>query len=277
MQITQKQRRQIRRLVRESLMERKILLEQRALMIEEIDVLSTELNNKGYTPKMIEEGILDLFGGGLVKGMKQNIIEWIADACGIERKSVVMIFLINFIEEFNIFGLGKYFDEGKCKEIPALVARAGLETLTEIEGRKLLELLYFAVSGTERIDDPELFKRFDTGMGSLVKAAGREIVNEVIYSFIGPIIEPRIEAIFCKYNGVGDFLKRGVYAGEAKEDLKSLTKTGAGVAATEIGVDAGIDTATKALQKRDDEKRKGSGEDLARQIMGDEEEPEKEE
>ena len=268
MKVTDLQRRQIRRMIRESFMERKILAEQRILMLEKIDNVNYELSEKGYSPRMISEQLADVLGMGMLSAFKQQIIEYIADSMGIDRKGIVMVFLINFLEEFNLIGMGKYFDEGKCKEIPALVARAGLETLTEVGGRQLLEMVYFAVTGEEKVSDPALFKRFDKGIGSLVKAAGREVVNQVIYDFIGPIIEPKIEALFCEYDGLKDFMVRGVFQGQAGEDLKDIAKGSALAGAAGLGIDAAMDAGDDALRKRDDLNRIGSGADLARQIMG---------
>ena len=265
--VTQAQRRQIRRLVRESFVQRQILLEQKELILEKVEKINFEMSSKGCSPRMIEEGIFDMLGGGMVSAFKQQAVEYIAKSMNIDTDTIMMKFLVNFLEEFNILGMGKYFGPGKCKAIPKLVARAAIETITELEGRKLLEMIYYAITGTEKIEDPELFKRFDTGMGSLIKAAGRETVNEVIYSFIGPMIEPKIEAIFCKYNGIKDFIMRGVVQGQAGEDMKDIAKGGALAAAAGIGVDAGLDAGDAALQRRDDERRKGSGADLASQIF----------
>ncbi len=266
--VDQRRRRQIRRIIRESFMERKILLEQREMILEKVDNINYDMSSRGHSPKIIEEGIFDILGGGMASAFKQQAVEYIADMLGFETDTIGTRFLVNFLEEFNILGMGKYFDEGKCKEVPALVAKAAIETITELEGAKLLEMVYFAITGEEKISDPELFKRFDTGMGSLIKAAGREIVNEVIYSFIGPMIEPKIEAIFCKYDGLKDFLIRGVYQGEAGEDMKDLAKGGAIAGAAGLGIDAALDAGDEALQGRDDAARRGSGADLASQIFG---------
>ena len=268
MKVTQQQRQHIRKLICESLTEQKLLVEHQVLMLEKIELINSELSAKGYSPMIIEAGIMDIFGGGMVSAFKQTAIEYIADAIGIDKKSIVYNFLINFLEEFQILGMGKYFDEGLCKEIPALVARAGIETITEMQGRKLLEMIYFAVTGEETISNPEILKRFDSGMGSLVKAAGREIVNEIIYSFIGPMIEPKIEAIFCGYDGLKDFLYRGVYQGEAGKDLKAIATGSALAGAAGLGIDAAMDKGADELQQRDDKERSGTGADLARQIAG---------
>jgi len=266
--VTRSQRRQIRRLIRESFMERQILLEQRGMILEKVDKINLDMSRQGYSPRVIEEGIMDLLGGGMVSAFKQQAVEYIADKLGMDTDTIGMKFLVNFLEEFNILGMGKYFGPGKCKEVPALVAKAANETITELEGRKLKEMIYYTVTGEEKISDPELFKRFDTGMGSLVKAAGREVVNEVIYSFIGPMIEPKIEAIFCKYNGIKDFIMRGVVGGEAGEDMKDIAKGSAIAGAAGLGLDAALDAGDEALQSRDDAARRGTGADLASQIFG---------
>lgn len=268
MKVSMSQRRQIRRMIRHTLLEQKLLAEQRTLMLEKIDRVNYELSAQGYNPRMIEEGIMDILGGGMVSAFKSQAVEYIADAIGINKESIVYRFLMNFVEEFNILGMGKYFEKGKCKEIPALVAKAATETIAELQGRRLIELIYFAMTGEEKISSPDLLKRLDTALGGLVAAAGREIINETIYSFVGPMIEPKIEAIFCKYNGLKDFLYRGVYKGEAGEDLKDIAKGSALAGAAGIAADSAMDSGDEALRKRDDERRRGSGADLAKQIMG---------
>ncbi|HAI41576.1 MAG TPA: hypothetical protein DCM40_27415, partial [Maribacter sp.] len=64
-------------------------------------------------------------------------------------------------------------------------------------------------------------------MGKLINAAGREMVNEVIYDFIGPTIEEPIVEIFCNYDSLTDFFKRGIMQGELKGQLSNIGKTAA--------------------------------------------------
>ena len=95
MKETNNQRRQIRRMIRETLMERKILAEQRVLMLEKLDHVNYELSEKGYSPRMIEEGLMDIFGGGMVSAFKQQAIEYIAASIGVDKDSIVYRFLIH--------------------------------------------------------------------------------------------------------------------------------------------------------------------------------------
>mgnify|MGYP000259419589 CR=1 FL=1 len=259
---------QIRRLVKESIERKAILNEIRSnpLIIERVDQINH--NMPGYHPRVIEESIMDIFGKGMVSAFKSQVVEYLADLIGIDKQSVVYRFLMNFIEEFNILGMGKYFEKGKCKEIPALVARAGIETITELQGAELIKVIYYTVTGQEKIKSPELLDRLDNAVGGLIAAAGRETVNEFIYEWIGPIIEPKIEAIFCKYNGLKDFLYSGVYKGGVTDELGDLAKVGAAGALGAAAVDSGLDAANKKLSDRDDARRAGSGKDLANQIFG---------
>jgi len=259
---------QIRRLVQESI-ESKVMLNElktNHLIMERIDQINYKLS--GYQPRVIEENIMDIFGGGLVSAFKSQVIEYLADLMGVDKQSVVFRFLMNFIEEFNILGMGKYFEEGKCKEIPALVARAGIETITELQGAELIKVIYYTVTGQEKIKSPELLDRLDKALGGLINAAGREVVNQFIYQWIGPIIEPKIEAIFCEYDSLKDFLYNGVYKGGLADELGDFAKMGAVGTLGAIGVEGGLDAANKGLSNRDDARRAGSGKDLANQILG---------
>ena len=84
MSISNLQRRRIRRMIRQTLMEQKLLAEQRILMLEKVDRVNYELSAKGYSPRMIEESIFDILGGGMVSAFKQQAIEMIADAVGVD-------------------------------------------------------------------------------------------------------------------------------------------------------------------------------------------------
>lgn len=264
-------RRQIRRLVKESIERKTILneLKTNRLIVERFDQINYKM--RGYHPRIIEENIMDIFGGGIVSAFKSQVVEYLADLIGIDKddkQSVVFRFLMNFIEEFNILGMGKYFEEGKCKEIPALVSRAAIETLTELQGAELIKVIYYTVTGQEKIKSPELLDRLDKAVGGLINAAGREIVNEFIYEWIGPIIEPKIEAIFCKYDSLKDFLYNGIYKGGVTDELGDLGKIGAIGTLGAVGMDSGLDAANRGLSARDDARRAGSGKDLANQILG---------
>ena len=129
-------------------------------------------------------------------------------------------------------------------------------------------MLYYAITGKQQIESPDLLERLDKALGGLIAAAGREIINELIYSFIGPVLEPKLKAVFCEYSGLKDFLYKGVYQGNLKNQLGDLAKTGAIAGAAGIGVDAALDSGEKALDRRDDAARAGTGASLAQDILG---------
>ncbi len=263
--VTQAHRRQIRRLIRESIRERQLLFEQRSLIVEDICRYNNEKDQLGYTPKMIEEGIADLFGAGITSGIKQNIIEYLLSAMNFNKDSVPGRFVINLLENFNILGMNKYFGKEKCGSVAELVAKASVETITELGAKRVIGLIYHQFSGKD-IEETEFGANIEKGMGKLVNAAGREMVNEVIYDFIGPTIEEPIVAIFCNYDSLTDFFKRGVMQGELKGQLSNLGKTAA-VAAGLGGADVALDAAEGELAGRDREKISGSGADAAKAMF----------
>lgn len=264
--VTQYQRRQIRRLIRESIREKQMLFEQRSLIVEDICWYNKEKDALGYSPRMIEEGIADLFGAGITSGIKQNIIEYLLSAMNFNKDSVPGRFVINMLENFNILGMNKYFGKDKCGSVAGLVSKASVETISELGAKRVIGLIYHQFSGKD-LEETEFGQRIESGMGKLVTAAGREIVNEVIYDFIGPTIEKPIVEIFCNYESLTDFFKRGIFQGELKGQLKNLGATA--TAAAGLGAaDVALDAAESELSKRDREKISGSGSDAAKAIFG---------
>ncbi len=263
---TQQHRRQIRRLVRESIRERQMLIESRVLIGEDIRRFNVEKDALGYTPRMIEEGVMDLLGAGLTSGIKQNIIEFLLKQIGFNKDSVVGRFLINLLENFNILGMNKYFGPEKCKGITELVAKASIETINELGTKRVVALLYSQFSDGKDLEDTEFGKNIETGMGKLIAAAGRETVNEVIYDFIGPLIEKPIQNIFCSYKSMTDFFNRGIFQGDLKDQVKDL----GGVAAAGVGLgvgDAALTAAEDEVARRGAEKISGSGAEAARSML----------
>lgn len=266
LRVSQHQRRQIRRLVRESILERKMLLESRSLIVEDICRYNREKEALGYSPKMIEEGISDLFGAGIMSGVKQQFAEYILSGIGFNKDSVPGRFIVNMLENFNILGMNKYFGKEKCGSVAELVAKASVETITELGAKRVIALVYHQFSGKD-LEETEFGKNIESGMGKLVNSAGREIVNEVIYDFIGPTIEEPIVEIFCNYDSLTDFFKRGIMQGELKGQLKNIGKiaaAGAGLGAADMA----LDSAEGELASRDREKISGSGADAAKSMFG---------
>ena len=264
--VSPEQRRQIRRLIRESIIQKQLLFEERSLIIEQICHYNSEKDALGYTPKMIEEGILDLFGSGLMSGVKQNFVEYILQTIGFKTDSIVGNFVVNLIENMNILGMNKYFGEGKCNAVAELVAKASVETINEIGSERVISLIYSQFSDGRDIKETKFGKNIERGLGKLIAAAGREIVNEVIYDFIGPMVEEPIVNIFCSYNSLKDFFMRGVFQGELGGQLKDVGK----VAAAGVGLGAAdkvLDVGEDELAKRGKERISGKGDEAARNLF----------
>jgi len=265
-------RQKIRKLINESIQKNIVLNEiKNTNILDKIDRINYDMNLQGHPPYIIQEGVFDLLGSGLISAFKQNVAEYLAKLIGVNIDSVIGRFLVNFLEEFEFLGMGKYFEEGRCKEIPKLVARAGIETLTELQGGELIEVIYYSITGEETIAemDTGMFGRLDKAMNGLISAAGRETINEFIYNWIGPIIEPKIEAVFCEYDSLKDFLYNGVYKGEAIDQLGSLGAIGAVAGAGSYALDQGLEAADDSLVTRDFRNRTGmSGEELAKIALG---------
>ena len=264
-------RQKIRKLINESIQRNIVLNEiKNTNILDKIDRINYDMNLQGHPPYIIQEGVFDLLGSGLISAFKQNVAEYLAKLVGVNIDSVVGRFLVNFLEEFEFLGMGKYFEEGKCKEVPKLVARAGIETLTELQGGELIKVIYYSITGEETIDeiDTGMYGRLDAAMNGLITAAGREVINEFIYNWIGPIIEPKIEAVFCEYDSLKDFLYNGVYKGEAVDQLGSLGAIGAVAGAGSYALDQGLEAADDSLVGRDIARRTGSGADFASRALG---------
>ena len=81
-------------------------------------------------------------------------------------------------------------------------------------------------------------------------------------------ITSEIKSIFCKYDSLTDFLYSGVFEGGLGDDFKDFAKGGALAGAGAYALDSAIDSGEDALRSRDDARRRGSGSDLARQVLG---------
>jgi hypothetical protein len=221
--ISNRQRRKIRRLIRENILDQRRLEEQRMLAVHEFKIAHQQkLEETGSLAEanllLMEVDIMQALGFGSISGLKQQFVTGIIKDLGIPTNTLSGKFLVNLIENIEmkqIFALMGTAD--KCDAVVELLSKAALETITEYGAAKLIAYVFEKTAGkTSTVASGEIAKAMETFVGAI----GMEVANDLIYQYFKVAMLDELAASICS-GGI-----MGMISGSTTSKIKNVMGMG---------------------------------------------------
>tara|TARA_B100000287_G_scaffold155079_1_gene146303 strand:- start:454 stop:1266 length:813 start_codon:yes stop_codon:yes gene_type:complete len=225
--ITSSQRRKIRRLVRETLLEQNMMIEQRELALREFEIQHSRMLEEGYSLAeanllILEVDFVSALGFGGASGIKQQIVTSILQDFNIPTNTLSGKFLVNIIENIGINQVMALFGAGpsKCDAVVELLSKAAMETITEYGAAKLIAYVFEKTAGkTSTVASAEIEK----AMNSFIGSVGVEIINDLIYQYFKAAMLDDLANKICN-QGITDVVGSLKSIGSYEDKFKDVGK-----------------------------------------------------
>jgi len=216
MQVSNKQRRQIRKLIREEFKRRQLIQEQLTQVENKMVLFESRARKKGLAQIQINEGLMTLMinegvmdvGADLVKRYLGSAI---LNFIGVNEATdpILHKFFQNVIEAIDYTELAKYFGTNQCDEIMDMLTEAITETVVELGGAKVISYL-----GGKFLDAGNADK-VQAAIESSLSAVPVEAMNEVVVGLVKGYLQEPIREYVCE-GSLMDTMK-GFFSGGGSE------------------------------------------------------------
>jgi len=181
------QRREIRRMIRESVIDQKQFEIRRELAFHEFKVEHDKKLSEGSTLSeanllLLEVDFMKALGFGSISGLKQQFVTSALKDLGVPTNTLSGVFLVNLIENIGMTQLLALFGAGpgKCDAVVELLSKAAIETITEYGAAKLIAYVFEKGAGkTNTVAAADIERAMNTFIGAI----GIEVANDLIYQY----------------------------------------------------------------------------------------------
>jgi len=223
--ITGSQRREIRRVIREQIQQRKMLIERADLVESKMNLYEARCLKKGIHQETINEGLIKIinegFGDVAFDMIKRYLGGKLLEFLGISKSEdpILFTFFQNVLEAINYSEITKYFGSGSCPALMEMLTEAITETVTEMGGEKVVSYLatkFLPSSAAGMVKD---------ALDSSLANVSQEAINEVVVALVKGYLQEPMREYVCEGKLV-DAVK-GMFSGGGKGedsgfDLSSL-------------------------------------------------------
>lgn len=216
MQVSNKQRRQIRKLIREEFKRQQLIQEHLNQVEDKMVLFESRARKKGLTRIQINEGLMTLMinegvmdvGADLVKRYLGSAI---LNFIGVNESTdpILHKFLQNIIESIDYVEISKYFGTNQCDEIMSMLTEAITETVVELGGAKVISYLAGKFLDSGNAD------KVQNAIESSLSAVPVEAMNEVVVGLVKGYLQEPIREYVCK-GSLMDAMK-GLFSGGGSE------------------------------------------------------------
>lgn len=224
--VSNAQRREIRKLIREEFTRRQLISEHANYVHEKMLIYESKSLQRGLNQESINAGLVKIINEDINFGdvgfdmIKRYLAGLVLNFLGIDQSKDPMLFtfLQNVIEAIDFSELSKYFGTGKCEAITNLVTEAATEAVLEIGGEKIIA--YVAAKAL-----PEnIASAITDSLDSAIVDAGQEAVNEVVVAIVKGYIVPVVQKYVCEgslTDLIGSFSSSGGSGGGILDSIMS--------------------------------------------------------
>mgnify|MGYP001191952606 CR=1 FL=1 len=241
MQVSNAQRRQIRKLIREEFKRQELLHEHIASVENKMILFESKAIKKGLTQFQINEGLAQLLiQEGLMDAgfdlIKRYLSSAVLNFLGVNETSdpILHKFFQNVLEAVDYTELAKYFGSNKCDEIMGMLTEAITETVVELGGAKVISYLAGKFLDAGNAD------KVQGALESSLSAVPAEAINEVVVGLVKGYLQEPMREFVCE-GKLMDAIK-GLFSGGGESG-----ESGGGIFGSLLGL--GKDAAAGGLGK----------------------------
>jgi hypothetical protein len=218
--ISNSQRRVIRKLIREEFHQRSLLIEHASLVESKMYRYEQKCLRRGMSQEKINEGLVEILNEGFgdvgFDMIKRYLAGKLLNFLGVSQSEdpILFTFFQNVLEAINYSEITKYFGSGSCPQLMDMLTEAITETVTEMGGEKVITYLAtkFLPSGAAGMVTDAL----DSSLANV----SQEAINEVVVGLVKGYLQEPMREYVCE-GKLMDAIK-GMFSGGDGKDAGGL-------------------------------------------------------
>ena len=196
--VTNTQRREIRKLIREEFVRKQIINEHVDVVCRKMMIYENKSLSKGLSQESINEGLVSIINEGFgdigFDMIKRYLGGKLLNFLGINQSEdpILFTFFQNILEAIEYTEITKYFGTGSCMPLMDMLTEAIVETVTEMGGEKVISYLAvkFLPSG--------IANTVQDALDSSLANVSQEAVNEVVVGLVKGYMQEPLRIYVCE-------------------------------------------------------------------------------
>ena len=197
--VTNQQRRQIRQLIREEFMRKKVINERVENVCQKMVIYENKALRLGRSQEEINEGLVEIINEGMMGDVAFDMVKRflggkLLNFLGLNKSEhpVLFTFFQNVLEAINYTEITKYFGAGSCPNLMEMLTEAITETVTEMGGEKIISFVAtkFLPTGTA--------SAITGALDSSLANVSQEAINEVVVGIVKGYLQEPMGEFVCE-------------------------------------------------------------------------------
>ena len=196
--VTNTQRREIRKLIREEFVRKQIINEHVDVVCRKMMIYENKSLSRGLSQASINEGLVSIINEGFgdigFDMIKRYLGGKILNFFGINmaEDKLLFTFFQNILEAIEYTEITKYFGTGSCEPLMDMLTEAIVETVTELGGEKVISYLAvkFLPSG--------IANTVQDSLDSALANVSQEAINEVVVGLVKGYLREPLRVYVCE-------------------------------------------------------------------------------